>query len=409
MNGGKLLIMPTFKTRTVVELARNIRLSFHIEAALTGFGAVVDRFVRSHLGKPSASPPSQTQAPTTQQIACEQPRKPLQARRAKLVEQSQELEQASQQLASKDQELDQARQQRVSKSREPEERHQLAKMREEYHRLAEDFYEKALEMGYGDLRNYLWYHTIDLGNGLVTPGIYDYRLILPAFNFPADMKGLNVLDVGSATGFFAFEFEKRGASVVSIDIPPVAVADKFPGEPEQKFEKLKKELKTHDEWTEQHDHLLHADTAEEMYHFIIEGPFEFCHEVLDSKVQRRHSNIYDLSKENLGRDDFDLVFLGDVLVHTIDPLKALAAVAPLCRGTLIISQDLPEGPQPAMLYVGGDKAGDDRSVWWLMNRLCLEQILRRLGFKEIAVVGEHSGLMRPEGALYKRTIIHATR
>ena len=78
-----------------------------------------------------------------------------------------------------------------------------AKVREEYERLVSDFNARALAMGYGDIKKYYWYHTIDLGNGLVTPGTYDYRKDLPRFQFPEDMSGMNVLDVGSATGFFA--------------------------------------------------------------------------------------------------------------------------------------------------------------------------------------------------------------
>jgi len=37
--------------------------------------------------------------------------------------------------------------------------------------------------------------------------VYDFRQSLPCFQFPEDMRGMRVLDVGSATGFFAFEFE----------------------------------------------------------------------------------------------------------------------------------------------------------------------------------------------------------
>ena len=58
------------------------------------------------------------------------------------------------------------------------------------------------------------------------------------------------------------------------------------------------------------------------------------------------------------REGFDLVFLGDVLIHTLYPLKALAALAPLCRGTLVFAGVLPEGAQepPAMIYIGGSGA-----------------------------------------------------
>jgi tRNA (mo5U34)-methyltransferase len=69
-----------------------------------------------------------------------------------------------------------------------------------------------------------------LGDGLVTPGDFDYRPSLPLFQFPEDMRGMTVLDVGSATGFFAFEFEKRGASVILVELPSIADWDMPGGE-----------------------------------------------------------------------------------------------------------------------------------------------------------------------------------
>src|SRR3990170_7920795 len=93
-----------------------------------------------------------------------------------------------------------------------------------------EFCERARQVGLGDVSTYYWYHTIDLGEGLVSPGIYDYRPTLHVFRFPEDMRGMTVLDVGSATGFFAFEFEKRGAQVLSVELPSLEALDRFPGQ-----------------------------------------------------------------------------------------------------------------------------------------------------------------------------------
>ena len=37
------------------------------------------------------------------------------------------------------------------------------------------FAARAKELGLPDTSRFYWYHTIDLGDGLVTPGMYDYR------------------------------------------------------------------------------------------------------------------------------------------------------------------------------------------------------------------------------------------
>ena len=65
----------------------------------------------------------------------------------------------------------------------------------------------------------LWYHTMDLGGGVVTPGWFDLRPIVDRMPWP-DVRGKRCLDVGTYDGFLAFELERRGASeVVALDIP----------------------------------------------------------------------------------------------------------------------------------------------------------------------------------------------
>jgi hypothetical protein len=120
--------------------------------------------------------------------------------------------------------------------------------------------------------------------------------------------------------------------------------------------------------------------------------------------------VYDISREELGGREFDLVFVGDVLVHTLYPLRALAALAPLCKGTLVLSQHMPEEPrEPAMLYVGGERPGDDDLSWWLPNRACMEQMLQKLGFRTVEEVGRNIGVLRPAGHPFDRAILHASR
>jgi len=46
-----------------------------------------------------------------------------------------------------------------------------------------------------------WYHKIDLGNGIATPGISELR---PDFPWP-DLQGKTVLDIGAWDGLYSFE------------------------------------------------------------------------------------------------------------------------------------------------------------------------------------------------------------
>lgn len=67
---------------------------------------------------------------------------------------------------------------------------------------------------------YQWYHNIDLGQGVVTPGhsffhIWDF---IRANMARIDFKGKSVIDIGCRDGMFALEAEKMGArQVVAID------------------------------------------------------------------------------------------------------------------------------------------------------------------------------------------------
>jgi tRNA (mo5U34)-methyltransferase len=64
----------------------------------------------------------------------------------------------------------------------------------------------------------LWYHTLELGDGLVTPGWFDLRPVVDKLPWP-DVAAKRCLDVGTYDGFLAFELERRGAAeVVALDI-----------------------------------------------------------------------------------------------------------------------------------------------------------------------------------------------
>ncbi len=280
-------------------------------------------------------------------------------------------------------------------------------IKEDFFRLAREFVSRTQKMGRPEVNNYYWYHTIDLGDGLVTPGTYDYRGVLDLFRFPEDMHGMSALDVGSATGFFAFEFERRGARVVSLELPSLEALDRFPSHTlEQSTRNLNKVIKELEFLTPEQSATLESKSTGERYEILMDGPFKFCHEQLKSKVERHYARLYDLTPE-VG--SFDLVFVGDVLVHTINPLQALSNVAALCRNKLIIAQDTAMFQDcPAFQYIGGD-GPDDNISWWLPNEKAFEQILKKMGFARVEVVGKHVGQFRPMGLTFNRTIIHATR
>jgi tRNA (mo5U34)-methyltransferase len=258
------------------------------------------------------------------------------------------------------------------------------------------FHEQVRARGLGDVEHFYWYHAVDLGNGLVTPGDYDFRAELGPYQFPESMRGLRVLDVGSATGFFAFEFERRGAEVVSVDLPSLADWDMVWSDRQPLLEELMR-------WQQ-------AANIEELQWKHLEGPFRFCHQLLGSKVSRCLSRIYDLTPEKVG-GMFDLVYVGDVLCHLFSPLAALNALAPLCRGRMIIAANLYAAPggAPVMVYTGGASASEDSRSWFHPSWECLRRMLCRLGFDDVRVVGHSRVLVRRAWMYADRAIVHAAK
>src|SRR5580658_6181 len=119
-----------------------------------------------------------------------------------------------------------------------------------------------------------WYHTIELGGGLVTKGYYDHRPVLWTSGIPEDLSGKTVLDVGTSDGFYAFEMEARGAAkVVAVDVARSSDWD----------------------WLPQ----LRADIEPDPMVGTL-GRFRLAAKMRQSKVEHRTANIYDLSPETVG-------------------------------------------------------------------------------------------------------------
>ncbi|MCS6852793.1 MAG: class I SAM-dependent methyltransferase [Gemmataceae bacterium] len=227
-----------------------------------------------------------------------------------------------------------------------------------------------------EMAQYTWYHTVELAPGLVTPGQYDHRPVLPHYGIPEDLSGKTVLDVGPAHGFFAFEFEKRGAArVVTAELPAWSEHD---GSPD-----LKTEFK-----------VQNVDVANLSY---LHGALEFAIRARQSRVERRFCNVYDLNPHFIGA--FDLVFCGSLLIHLTDPLRALYAIRSVTRERAIICTVI-DSPchctwwwqarrchpmnrlcdQAPRAVFFGTRTGQS---FWAPNMVCLERWALAAGFNRV--------------------------
>src|SRR5690349_13174988 len=72
-----------------------------------------------------------------------------------------------------------------------------------------------------EMATYVWWHSIDLGNGLITPGRKTPEIMATEFKntfAPIDVRNKTVLDLGAWNGGFSLEALRRGAkSVTAVD------------------------------------------------------------------------------------------------------------------------------------------------------------------------------------------------
>lgn len=196
-----------------------------------------------------------------------------------------------------------------------------------------------------------WYHQIEIKPGIVTPGINNSAKVLELLDIPPNCSGMKVLDIGTRDGFFAFEFEKRGAEVVGVDY--------FPSD---------------------------------------RTGFKIAAELLNSKVTYIQDNIYNISKEKYG--SYDIVLALGLIYHLRDPLGALDIIRDICENELYLETQvidnaflLPNGNSvelnsishkleeiPIMQFYPKDSLNKDFSNYWAPNMKCMVDMLTETKF-----------------------------
>jgi len=188
-----------------------------------------------------------------------------------------------------------------------------------------------------------WFHTIDLGHGVRTPGEKDTITEVGQLHLPA-MAGRTVLDVGAYDGFYSFEAERQGAA-------RVVAADRWAWE-----------------WPG-------SDARRN---------FELAHTVLASTVESTWVSVEDLTPEAVG-GVFDVVLFLGVLYHAPDPLGYLRRVRSVTGGVAVIETvvDLLDIPVPAAAYYPGERLNGDGSNHFGPNPAAVEAWALAAGFSRV--------------------------
>ncbi|MDB5397494.1 MAG: hypothetical protein JWM91_5000 [Rhodospirillales bacterium] len=210
-----------------------------------------------------------------------------------------------------------------------------------------------------------WFHQIDFGNGVLSPGWIKKskveRVSRTLFD-PLNVTGKTVLDIGCWDGAYSVEATRRGAR-------RVLATDHFA-------------------WSEQ----CWGDRRS----------FELTRQHLAPSIEVMDIDVPNLSTTTVGTHDI-VLFLG-VFYHLRHPFETLERVAAMATECLVLETHLMRLPfttEPHMRFYPNDELHNDHTNWWSPNRACVEAMLRDVGFKRITM--KHPDYRR------RRGIFHAWR
>lgn len=197
-----------------------------------------------------------------------------------------------------------------------------------------------------------WYHTIDLGSGIETPG---RGRAAPKFFqvepfLPDDLTGLDVLDLGCNAGGVAIEFCRRGANVVGL-------------EPVEHYYRQACWLRDYLQLSTFNVHRL---------------------------------PVYELTSVG---SRFDIVLFLGLIYHLRYPQLALDAIASVCDGRMFLStpylatrQRVLENRLPTEYEQGTEgpvtQAQEGRYNWWFPSESALRRMLSAAGFSKPTIISK---------------------
>ena len=250
-----------------------------------------------------------------------------------------------------------------------------------------------------------WWHSIDLGDGVVTPGRKspDVHLAeLAAMRWP-DLRGKSVLDIGGWDGFYAFEAERRGASRVAV-LDHYMWAMDVPGQ--QAY------------WR----HCAEIGEVPAPYHTTeywhpdeLPGKrgFDVARTALRSSVEAIAVDFMDVDLASVGQWDVTL-YLG-VLYHMEDPIRALKRLASVTGELSVIETETVVVPgledQAMWRFFPTNEVNADISNWWAPNLTALRGAAKAAGFRAVETVsGPPPQLLSEGGGPYHyRAVVHALK
>jgi len=188
-----------------------------------------------------------------------------------------------------------------------------------------------------------WHHSYEIVPGVTSKGTYDPNGLWKRLKLGREISGKRILDLGTRDGFFSFQCEALGASVLATDYVPKEATG-----------------------------------------------FGVASEIRGSSVEFLHQNLYELRASDIGT--FDYVLMLGLIYHLPDPYLALEIARSLvkpggvvfvestCIDQVAVLSDTTVDTSsirdlPIMMFVARNKTS-----FWDLNSKCLTQLLEHTGF-----------------------------
>jgi SAM-dependent methyltransferase len=207
-----------------------------------------------------------------------------------------------------------------------------------------------------DVADCYFYHTMELPGYGVINGDWDLRHGVDDYLGNVTFAGKRVLEIGPASGFLAFEMEKRGAEVVSIEVTADHAWDFVPY-PAKRLEEV--------------------FGPRRIVMQQLKNSYWFSHAALQSKARVYYGDVYNLPTSH---GQFDIAVMGSVLLHCRDPLRIVEQCGRIARTLIIVDMFHPDLEGAPVCRLAPTPQNFLWHTWWHFSTQFFTQFLAVMGF-----------------------------
>lgn len=224
-------------------------------------------------------------------------------------------------------------------------------------------------------KNIGWFHSIELRDGIKSPGSRGWENRCDKFRYDERLVGKTVLDIGAMEGGDTFAAESSGAlDVTAYDV------DNY----------LQYDLGLNAAWDDVVERYLEAKKygKDKEWEFLNSKRFgfEFCKNVRRSKAKRKSGTVYDLSPDIHGK--FDVVFCYGLLYHVRHPILVIDKLFEMCNEMAFINTQIYTGyaSNSETVLFFNDKWRGSYSNWFVPTQTSFLDMVSSSGFKSVEMI-----------------------